>query len=259
MSGRLPICERWFSSVSEGDLTCLTEPHTDVLIRSNTWLLKGAKADLLVDAGNGLTSLRPIVDSFREERDKPLIAVATHGHMDHVGGLSEFDERIAHPLDAGDVASPHPLLLRRDVWDAVAEQMAGAGSPVPEVLIDSQPTPDFDPETFRPAGGVPTRLVEEGDLIDLGDKAFQVLHLPGHTPGSIGLWDEEHGVLFSGDAVYGEEPLIDTAPTSDIEAYLSTMERLRELPVDIVHGGHDASFDRRRLIEMCDAYIARRS
>ncbi len=259
MGGRLPICERWFSSVSEGGLTCITEPHADILIRSNIWLLEGSEADLLVDAGNGLASLRPLVDSFRENREKPLMALATHGHMDHAGGLGEFDERIAHPLDADDVARPHPLLLRRDVWDEVAEQMACAGFPVPEVAIDSQPTPDFDPEEFRPPGGIPTRLVEEGDVIDLGDRSFKVLHLPGHTRGSIGLWDQERRMLFSGDAVYGEEPLLDTAPTSDINAYLATMRRLRELPVTIVHAGHDASFDRDRLIRMCDAYIARRT
>ena len=62
--------------------------------------------------------------------------------------------------------------------------------------------------------------MNEGDRIDLGDRAFSVLSLPGHTPGSIGLWDEADGTLFCGDAVYAEDPLIDQAPTSDVEAYL---------------------------------------
>ena len=72
-----------------------------------------------------------------------------------------------------------------------------------------------------------------------------MLHLPGHSPGSIGLWDAARGALFSGDAVY-DGPLLDEIPGADIPAYVSTMERLLTLPVEVVHGGHDASFGRMR-------------
>ena len=59
--------------------------------------------------------------------------------------------------------------------------------------MTAAPTPDWDPDAFVPRGSVPTRLVNEGDVIDLGDRTFQALWLPGHTPGSIGLWDETDG------------------------------------------------------------------
>ena len=75
--------------------------------------------------------------------------------------------------------------------------------------------------------------------------------------GSIGLWDASSGVLFSGDAVY-DGPLIDVLPESDIADYIATMKRLRELPVEIVHAGHEASFGRARLIELIDAYLDKR-
>ena len=75
-----------------------------------------------------------------------------------------------------------------------------------------------------------TRVLHDGDAIDLGDRRFEVLHLPGHSPGSIGLWDAATGVLFSGDAVY-DGPLLDELDGSDIEAYVTTMHRLRDLPV----------------------------
>ncbi len=67
----------------------------------------------------------------------------------------------------------------------------------------------------------------------------------------------ETGILFSGDAVY-DGPLLDELEGSDIHAYVKTMERLRALPVTVVHGGHEASFGRDRLVEMCDTYIAAR-
>jgi glyoxylase-like metal-dependent hydrolase (beta-lactamase superfamily II) len=77
------------------------------------------------------------------------------------------------------------------------------------------------------------------------------------SPGSIGLWEKATGVLFSGDAIY-DGPLLDELPGSDIGAYVTTMKRLRSLPVEIVHGGHEPSFGRGRLIEIVDAYLARR-
>jgi len=103
-----------------------------------------------------------------------------------------------------------------------------------------------------------TRVVEEGDVVDTGDRRFEILHLPGHSPGSIGLWEARTGILFSGDAVY-DGPLLDKLPGSDIPIYVATMKRLRELPVTVVHAGHDPSFGRARLRELCDAYLAERA
>jgi glyoxylase-like metal-dependent hydrolase (beta-lactamase superfamily II) len=100
-------------------------------------------------------------------------------------------------------------------------------------------------------------VVEAGDVIELGDRQFSVLHVPGHSPGSIALWEKATGVLFFGDAVY-DGPLVDDAFHSDLPAYLDTMRRLRELPVDVVHGGHFPSFGRERYWQLIDEYIAGR-
>jgi glyoxylase-like metal-dependent hydrolase (beta-lactamase superfamily II) len=108
------------------------------------------------------------------------------------------------------------------------------------------------------AAAPPMRLLADGDVVDLGDRAFEVLHLPGHSPGSIGLWEASSGVLFSGDALY-DGPLLDELDGSDIDAYCATMRRLRDLPVNVVHAGHEPSFGRGRLIELCDAYLAERA
>jgi glyoxylase-like metal-dependent hydrolase (beta-lactamase superfamily II) len=257
--GGLPVCEAWFEAERHAeDRYLIHEPHTGALIHANIWLVLGSERDLLVDTGNGFAPLLPFVQTLRPDRDKPLIALATHAHMDHVGGLHEFDERLLHGHDVAAAAAPDRLLFAEEVWPGAAVQMAEAGWPLAPVGIQAIPDRDFDPITFVVPGATPSRLVEEGDVMDLGDRALEVLHLPGHTPGSIGLWDAERGELFSGDAVYAGEPLIDTAPTSDITSYLETVERLRELPVEIVHGGHDASFGRDVLLARCDGYLARR-
>jgi glyoxylase-like metal-dependent hydrolase (beta-lactamase superfamily II) len=96
-----------------------------------------------------------------------------------------------------------------------------------------------------------------GDEIDLGDRRFTVVDLPGHTPGSIGLIDHEERALISGDAVY-DGGLIDTMPESDIGAYLKTMELLRRLDVDVVYPGHGWPFERSQLREIAERYLRER-
>jgi glyoxylase-like metal-dependent hydrolase (beta-lactamase superfamily II) len=112
-------------------------------------------------------------------------------------------------------------------------------------------------ESYRVRPAEPTRIVEEGDVLDLGDRSFEILHPPGHSPGSIGLWESSSGTLFSGDAIY-DGPLLDAIPGADITDYARTMERLRALPVRVVHAGHDPSFGRDRLVALADAWLERR-
>lgn len=97
-------------------------------------------------------------------------------------------------------------------------------------------------------------MLEEGHIVDLGNRHFEVMHLPGHSPGSVGLWEGESGTLFSGDALY-DGTLLDDLPDSNISDYLETMKHLRSMPVNVVHGGHEPSFGRDRMIELTDAYI----
>ncbi len=256
----LPVREPWFDAVEiEPGLHLITEPDVHALILANIWLVRGRDHDLLVDTGNGIAPLRPFVDALRDDLEKPLVAVVTHSHMDHAASLWEFDERVAHPADASEIEHPVPLLHGSDVWPEVADAMAQEGFPVTELLVTSAPSLEWDPDSYVQSGAIPTRLVNEGDVIDMGDRAFRVLSLPGHTPGSIGLWSEADGTLFCGDVVYAEDPIIDQAPTSDIEAYLATMRRLIDLPVRIVHAGHDRSMDRSTMVQRCTTYLERRS
>ena len=113
----LPVREEWFEAAEvEPGLHLITEPDTHALILSNAWLVRGRDRDLLIDTGNGIAALRPFVNGLRSDAAKPLIAVATHEHQDHAGGLWEFDDRIAHLSDAGGIGHPTPLIRGTDVW-----------------------------------------------------------------------------------------------------------------------------------------------
>jgi hypothetical protein len=57
------------------------------------------------------------------------------------------------------------------------------------LALTALPTPDHDLSAWEIRQATVTRRLEEGDVIDLGNRHFEVLHLPGHSPGSIGLWE----------------------------------------------------------------------
>ena len=249
----------WFSvrPVEEG-LTFLTEPWLDRFLRSNIWLIRGSERSLLVDTGFGLAPLRELVASLS---DVPILAVVTHAHSDHMGGLYEFEERLAHPAEAANLSRPAdpPGLHAADYEPEFRSEMAAERFTLRDVMLDALPSPGFDADAFATAPCKPTRLVDEGDVIDLGDRRIEVLHLPGHTPGSIGLWEEASGTLFSGDTVFVDAPLLDKFPGASISSYRQTMERLRGMAVRIVYGGHERSFVRTELRSVCDRYLEKRA
>jgi glyoxylase-like metal-dependent hydrolase (beta-lactamase superfamily II) len=253
----LPIAERWFEMKRiDDDITLLWEPHVIPLMRCNIWHVRGRDRDLMIDTGMGVASLR---EAARELLQKPATAVATHTHLDHIGSHHEFEDCLVHDLEAENLGRPgEDDSLDTTEWDrADVAALVNAGYAVPGLLVTALPREGYRLEEYRRLPANPTVLVREGDVVDIGDRHFEVLHLPGHSPGSIGLWEQATGTLFSGDAVY-DGPLLDQLPTSNIADYLATMHRLRDLPVKVVHGGHDPSFGRERLVELCDAYIRKR-
>lgn len=234
-------------------ITLLVEPHVHPLLRCNIWHVPGRQRDLLVDTGLGVASLAAAASDLFGDA---LLAVATHAHTDHVGSLHEFEQRAVHGLEVDAVrAIEGTLQLGTSQTDeATFELLAGWGYDIRGGLLTALPHEGFDLYGQPRVATTPTVVLAEGDVIDLGDRAFEVLHLPGHSPGSIGLWDRRTRLLFSGDAVY-DGPLLDEIEGAEVEAYVTTMRRLRALPVDTVHGGHGPSMDRRRFHEVIDAYL----
>lgn len=232
----------WYETRRLDDgITLIRESHVRPFYRCNIWHVRGRDRDMLVDSGMGVVSLR---DHVRLVCERPLIAVASHTHFDHIGGHHEFAERAVHAGEAEILAYPSRRNTVADKW--IGHDMFTA------LPADGFRAADYE---VRPAPA--TRLLRGGDTVDLGDRHFEVLHLPGHSPGSVALWEEATGILFSGDVVYDGE-LVDDAYHSDIDDYLESMERLRRIPVRVVHAGHFESFGRERLAELVDRYLAGR-
>lgn len=222
------------------DVTLIQETGVANFMRCNIWHVKGRDFDLVIDTGMGLDPLKQWV---MQNTTRPIKAVVTHCHFDHSGCLHEFDVRMGHRAEADILASPtNEKTVFTGPWTRIA-------------IVDPKQHPEFAAQSYAIKAAPLTDYLDEGDVVDLGDKIYRILHLPGHSPGSIGLWDVKNKVLFSGDALYDGE-LLDALYHSNIEDYLATLTRIESLGVKLFHAGHYASFGKDRMKKLIDSYRA---
>ncbi|MFJ8716020.1 MBL fold metallo-hydrolase [Streptomyces violaceus] len=192
----------------------------------------------LVDAGPagyGAPIAEAVSALGRDPRDVRRI-VLTHFHEDHVGGAGEFAalsgaEVLVHRLDApvvrGEVPGPAPVF---EDWER----------PLYEQAAKLLPKGGF----VRPSG---VTELSDGEVLDVGGGAH-VVHVPGHTHGSIALHLPEHGVLFTGDTV-AASPVDGTVMPGvlnlDRPAVLAACRRLAELDAEVACFGHGDPVTRR--------------
>ncbi|MCR9219240.1 MAG: MBL fold metallo-hydrolase [Alphaproteobacteria bacterium] len=236
---RIAAADWYRTARCDDDVTLIEEPFIKAFYRCNIWHVRGRDRDLLVDSGMGVVSLRAQIPLVTE---KPLTAAASHIHFDHIGCHHEFEDRCVHAAEAEILAHPTRQATLADPY-------------VTDAIFDALPPEPYRSADYAVKAAPATRILEAGDVLDLGDRRFEVIHCPGHSPGGIMLWERETGVLFSGDTVY-DGPLIDDAYHSDIADYVATMKRIRDLPVRVVHGGHFPSFDGARYRALIDAFLA---
>ena len=240
MAGLQAIDDRhWYETIRMADgVTLIHEPWIKPFFRCNIWHVRGRDRDLLFDTGLGHVSLSRHVPLVTERK---LVCVASHTHFDHIGCHHEFPERCVHAAEADILADP------RNEW-TLADRYAT------DEMFLVLPA-GWDSSRYRVAPAPAGRILEHGDIVDLGDRAFEVIHTPGHSPGGIALFERKTGVLLSGDIVY-DGPLIDDAYHSDADDYFATLEGIRGIDVSVVHGGHFPSFGATRFHQIIDEYLA---
>ena len=233
------VADRWYESHRQShDVNRILESHVATWLRCNIWHVQGKTHDLLIDSGMGLRSLK---QEIVELNDKPVICVSTHCHFDHMGGAHEFDTRLGH-------------ICERDIHgDPEIENAGGLFPFVRAETFSALPYSGFHYKDYKVTAAPLTGYLDEGDVIDLGNRHFQIFHVPGHSPGSIALFEEKTGVLFSGDTIYNGD-LYDTVYNSSIEQLKESLSRLQELPITVVHGGHFDSFSKRRMRDIIELY-----
>ncbi|KAK7934136.1 hypothetical protein WMY93_005032 [Mugilogobius chulae] len=224
----------WYAHKSLGDgLFWIQERFYQSDNRANIWLLRGTHQDVVIDTGLGLRSLPDYIDSKGllgkdPQRKNPLLAIATHAHFDHSGACTSSNR-----------------------WASTAQS---------DREIAEAPCPGWRARNYKVKAVQPTHILQEGDVINLGDRQLTVLHMPGHSRGSICLHDRDNKLLFSGDVVY-DGAMIDWLPYSHVSDYISSCERLVGLvdseQVDQVLPGHYNAFGAKRLHRIATGYISR--
>ncbi|WP_458525971.1 MBL fold metallo-hydrolase [Onishia taeanensis] len=231
--------DQWYRTqrLSDG-ITLIDEPWIKPFFRCNLWHVRGRDRDLLVDFGLGAVPLRRHV-ALLAERD--VVGVASHTHFDHIGAASEFGCCHVHAAEADILAAPDNARTLADAF-------------LNDEMFDALPPAPYTHSGYRIPAPPKIAHLEDGDVIDLGDRRFEVIHTPGHSPGGIALWEAASATLISGDLIY-DGPLIEDAWHSNLDDYAASMRRLRALPARVVHGGHFPSFSGERLNAMIDDWL----
>ncbi len=183
-------------------------------IGTNIYVVEGKTKALVIDTGNGYFNLGKQVE---EITSKPAIVVLTHGHIDHAFGGHYFDGVYINQADLP-IFEEHSQFRQFTKVEGISNN---------------------DLELWRNAKPKKIDFISAGDFFDIGENKLEVISLKGHTPGSIGILDRKHRILFSGDGLINHIWL-HIPHSSTIEEYLITLEALNKyLPdFDIICNGH---------------------
>ena len=173
------------------------------------YLIIGNEKAALIDTGLGVGDLKGCLSSIT---DKPVIVCATHYHLDHVGGAGNFDEIYISSKDAPKLKDG----MRMEARKAFLSNIAETGADVSGFLEHLVPEKDIACHEINP-----------GDKIDLGGRTLEIVDMTGHTPGSIGYFDNLTGTLFAGDGCNNSTFLF-LEDSSDAGAYKQTLINLKK-------------------------------
>lgn len=186
-------------------------------------LIKGEE-NCLIDSGAKDTDVDRLVLPALAELGMDLRGVKwllnTHSHGDHIGGHARVCELgnlkvAAHISSAPKVADPVPYAIE-------TRTKFPEHSPAPQCYLQ----------------GVPVdRILEDGEIIA---GRLQVIHTPGHDDDCVCWLDQKTGTLITGDSLQGNgTPAQGVGFYKNLEDYLSSLQKLRQLPIENILCGHD--------------------
>jgi glyoxylase-like metal-dependent hydrolase (beta-lactamase superfamily II) len=253
----LHIADHWYEIEQLDDtLFKIWEPHVIDFMQANMFVVQGERECLLIDGGNGVVPLRPFLSAHGLN---PTVIVASHSHADHIGALHEWPVTLVHASEAQGLATLDPDVTLAKPGYSIMDigTLMTDGSGPTGATIAALPYVGFTAKDFMLKPPPVVNPIEDGAIIDVGGRRFEVLHLPGHCPGQLAFWDEANKVLIGCDAIYDYPPL-DTLHHSDKAEYRTSFERLLKLEPRVTHGGHMGPMGLARYREVIEDYLRKR-
>ncbi len=171
----------------------------------------------MIDSGLGLSyggqqkSIEILEDAISSKKITQILL--THGHIDHVGGIMALQSTLELDVITSEIEAQH--------------LKSGDSSYIEPFMGSKCPPIDISREVF------------EGDVFNIGNFSFNILHTPGHTHGSISLWDEKNKILISGDTVFPQGSFGRTdLRTGNSEEMVESLKRLSDLDIRVLLPGH---------------------
>lgn len=213
-----------FSLEPINDLNLRAKILISMKIADDIYLLDGAGYDsnvyciageVLVDTGTGIF-FRETLEQMQRYGLRPgkiKLIILTHAHFDHFGGAAEFKKKTRACL----AIHPDDISLLKNKTASLAE-MFDADYKIPKI----------------------DKVLEHGEIIKVGRYSLRVIHTPGHSPGSICLYDDKNKILVSGDTIF-----IDGFGRTDLEggdekAMQKSLQNLKALDIRTLLPGHGA-------------------
>jgi len=192
-------------------------------VNANVYLVLDQQELMLIDSGMPRSTRRILdyVDKMKRKPSEITRIVLTHCHVDHVGSAEELKEltnaKVAiHQEDAQFLAGEKPLPSPRSTLG----------------LIFKAFSPFFKPRPIKP-----DIILNEGDKVG----KLMVVHTPGHTPGSISLYDPERKLIFVGDTIRYVNGKVSGPPkqfTLDMDEALQSIAKISKLEFEVMLSGH---------------------
>lgn len=188
---------------------------------SNIYLFRDGKEGLIIDTGTGIYS-HIYFEVFEKEGyldslEKVMI-LNTHEHFDHIGGNRKFKE----------------LLEKRSIVVKFSSHKIAAN--IIEMGDDYVILSYAYGKRFIPHM-VDVKL-DDGDIIEIGSKKLEVIHTPGHTAGSICVYEPEEKIIFTGDTLFKGTVGRTDLPTGSFEELMESLNKIRGLDISIALPGH---------------------
>lgn len=202
----------------------------------HSYLVIGDKYAALIDTGIGISNIRSVVDQITS---LPIKVITTHVHWDHIGSHGHFDEIYVHELEKdwleNGIPGPPIEIIRRDVRRDITKPLPG----------------DFRIEEYELFRGKPTAILQDNEMIDLGNRTLTCLHTPGHSPGHLCIYEAERGYLYTGDLIY-KGTLFAFYPTTNPLLFVKSVEKISLIKhvTKILPGHNELDLDKSFIFEV---------